>query len=575
MVELTIDGVKVSAPEGMTVLEAAKKASVKIPTLCNDPWLEPYGGCRLCIVEVDGVKKLPASCVLPVREGMVVRTNTPRLRDARTETLKLILAAHPADCKTCEKHGHCELQNLSSEFNIRDFGYPIREKRHYLDESSPSITRDYDKCILCGRCVRVCRDRQTVAVYDFVNRGGDTAVTPAMQKNMKDTACVSCGQCTIVCPTGSAIETDSVDEVNKLLASGKHLVAQVAPSIRVSIGELFGNPPGTVMTGKIVTALKRLGFNAVFDTNTAADLTIMEESAELLEYVKEGKTRLSSSCCPAWINFIEEFYPDLIPYLSSCKSPQQMMGAMIKTYYAKQKNLKPEDIVVVSIMPCTAKKMEARRPEMNSSGARDVDAVLTTRELARVIKQAGIDFNSLPDAPFDEPLGIGSGAGALFGTTGGVTEAALRTAYEKLTGKPLQKLEFTQVRGSATMREAQVDLNGKKVKIVITNTLGAIRKVLEDLRCGKQEYQFVEVMACPGGCIGGGGQPVPPKEERDEVLRKRAQAIYDVDKSLSVRKSHENPAIKKLYADFLGAPLSETAKKYLHTTYTPKKGYGI
>ena len=575
MVTLTIDGIKVEVPEGTTVLEASKKVQVRIPTLCHYEGTENWGGCRLCIVEVEGWNKTPASCVLPVQEGMVVKTNSQKLLTARKEILKLILAAHPADCKTCEKHGRCELQTLSYEFDIHDFGYPMREKRHYRDDTSPAITRDYDKCILCGRCVRVCRDWQSVATYDFANRGSQMVVTPPFNKNMIDTNCVACGQCAIACPTGSISETDTIEKVQELMASGKHMVVQVAPSIRVSLGELFGMPPGTIVTGKIVTALKRLGFHAVFDTNFGADMTIMEEAAELVKAIKENKTHLTSSCCPAWINFIEEFYPDLIPQLSTTKSPHEILGVLAKSYYAEKMNLKPADIVVVSIMPCTAKKWESHRPELTTEGVPSVDETLTTRELGRMIREAGLQFADLPDTEFDTPLGISTGAAAVFGTTGGVTEAALRTASELYTGKPLQNVEFTGVRGFGNLRTTTVELDGKTIKVAVTHTLGAARKLLEDLRCGKQDFNFIEVMACPGGCVGGGGQPIPPREHREETIKKRAQALYQVDKSLPYRKSHENPAVKKVYEEFLGAPLSEKARKYLHTSYKARKGYGV
>ncbi len=574
MVKVTIDGFALDVPDGTTVLEAAKRIGVRIPTLCAYEGLAIHGGCRLCIVEVEGTRNLPAACALPVREGMNVKTHSPRVLDARRDILQLILASHPADCKTCDKHGRCELQTLSYEFGIRDFGYPMRDKRHYLDDSSPAIWRDLDKCILCGRCVRACRDWQSVGVYDFANRGTQLTVTPAFLKNMIDTSCVACGQCTIVCPTGALSEAESVTKVRELLASGKRVVAQVAPSIRVSLGELFGQPPGTLVTGKIVTALRRIGFADVFDTNLGADVTIVEEASELVASVKTGRTHLASSCCPAWINFIEEYYPDLLSYLSSCKSPQSILGALAKSYYAQKLGLKPSEVAVVSVMPCTAKKWEAQRGELAVDGVPDVDAILTTRELARLIREEGIDFNALPDSDFDSPLGISSGAGAIFGTTGGVTEAALRTAYEFATGKTLGKVEFEQVRGFANLKEATVDFDGVPVKIAVTHTLGAARSLLESLRQGKHEYQFVEVMACPGGCVGGGGQPIPPREHRVETIRKRAQALYDLDRSLLLRKSHENPAVKQLYAEFLTQPLSPAAHKYLHTTYTARRGDG-
>ncbi|MEM3399515.1 MAG: NADH-dependent [FeFe] hydrogenase, group A6 [Candidatus Micrarchaeia archaeon] len=574
-ISLTIDGKKITVNKGTTVLEAAKQAGIYIPTLCYYEGLPPQSECRLCIVEVEGMRGLPASCTLPAQDGMVVNTRSKRVIDARKFILQLLLCSHPADCKTCEKHGRCEFQSLLYEYGMRDYKYEMRDKRHFIDKSSPAIERDLDKCILCGRCVRVCRDIQTVGVYSFAKRGLNSVVTTAYDKPISETPCVSCGQCTIVCPTGAISERESINEVWNALHSGKHVICQIAPSVRVSIGEMFGLPPGRIVTGKTVAALRRLGFHKVFDTNFGADLTIMEEAHELAEKVEKGLPLLSSSCCPAWIDFIEHFYPDLLSYLSTCKSPMQMFGAIAKTYYAEKNSLKPEDIVLVSIMPCTAKKFEAARPEMCASGVRDVDFVLTTREAARMMMEVGIHLPSLKPEPFDEPLGISTGAAALFGATGGVTEAALRTAYEIATGKELKQLDFKQVRGFEFVRQATVDFDGRKVKVAIANTLGGARKILEELRAGNWAYDFVEVMACRGGCIGGGGQPIPPRELRLKVIKERAKAIYRVDRSLPIRKSHENPAIKKLYEEFLVKPLGEKSMKLLHTTYTPKKGYGL
>ncbi len=573
-VTLSINGKKVTVREGTTVLEAAKTAGIYIPTLCHYEGLPPQSECRLCLVELKGAG-LRASCTLPVQEGMDVSTHSKRVLDARIFMLQLLLCSHPGDCKTCEAHGGCELQELLYEHGIRHYDYPMRSRQHGIDISSPAIKRDLDKCVLCGRCVRVCRDVQTVGVYSFMNRGLASAVTTAYNKPVFSTQCVSCGQCTIVCPTGALSERESIPEVWNALNSGKHVICQVAPSVRVSIGEMFGMPAGTIVTGKTVAALRRLGFTKVFDTNFGADLTIIEEAAELVENIKAGKPTISSSCCPAWINFIERFYPELLQDLSSCKSPQQMFGAIAKTYYAQKNNLKPEDIIIVSVMPCTAKKYEIERPEMRASGVKDVDFVLTTREAAKMMMEAGIHLPSMETEGFDYPLGVSSGAAALFGTTGGVTEAALRTAVEALTGKKLEKIEFKGVRGMGFVRRTELEVNGRKLKIAVANTLGGARQILDSIRDGKETFDFVEVMACPGGCVGGGGQPLPPREHRLEAIAARAKAIYKIDRRLPVRKSHENPAIKKLYEEFLGKPLSKKAHELLHCEYKPEKSYGI
>ena len=574
-VTFSIDGKKVTAPEGTTVLEAAKTAGIYIPTLCYYEGLPPQSECRLCLVELKGTGHLKASCTLPVQEGMEVSTRSKRVLDSRIFMLELLLCSHPGDCKTCDKHGGCELQDLLYEHGIRRYDYPMREKRHEIDRSSPAIKRDLDKCILCGRCVRVCRDVQTVGVYSFMNRGLESVVTTAGNKPLFSTQCVSCGQCTIVCPTGALSERESIPAVWDALNSGKHVICQVAPSVRVSIGEMFGLPPGTIVTGKTVAALRHLGFTKVFDTNFGADLTIMEESEELVQNIKAGKPTISSSCCPAWINFIERFYPELLKDLSSSKSPQQMFGAIAKTYYAQKNGLKPEDIILVSIMPCTAKKYEIERPEMRASGVKDVDHVLTTREAARMLMEAGIHLPSMEPEEFDQPLGVSTGAAVLFGTTGGVTEAVLRTAYEKLTGKKLEKLEFKAVRGLEFVRKTEIEIEGRKLKIAVANTLGGARTILDAVRDGKERYDFIEVMACRGGCVGGGGQPLPKREQRLEAIAARSRAIYKIDRRLPVRKSHENPAIKKLYEEFLGRPLSPKARELLHCKYESQKAYGI
>ena len=568
-ITLTIDGQEVQAPKGATVLEAAQAAGFKIPTLCWHPELRPEGACRLCVVEVKGAKSLVASCVMPAANGMEVHTNTPFVREARRTALELLLANHPFECLTCEKSGNCELQTLAHDLGVREVRYQGEKRDVPKDTSSPSLVRDPNKCILCGRCVRMCSEVQGVDALGYVGRGWDTLVLPLFNRNLADVACVTCGQCSTVCPTGAITEKSYVDEVWQALGDPKkHVVVQTAPATRVSVGEAMGMAPGSVVTGKMVAALRRLGFDRVFDTDFSADLTIMEEGHELLERLKEGGTLpLITSCSPGWIKYCEHFYPELLSNLSTCKSPQQMFGAVTKTYYAEKMGLKPEDIYVVSIMPCTAKKFEAQRPEMTASGTADVDAVLTTRELARMLKEAGIEFESLPEEEYDAPLGISTGAGAIFGATGGVMEAALRTVYEVVTGKTLENLDFTAVRGLEGVKEAAVDLDGKTVKVAVAHGLANAKKVLEKIKAGEADWQFVEIMCCPGGCIGGGGQPVPVDRKKRAA---RIKAIYEVDAAMPLRKSHENPAVKTLYEEYLGAPLSEKAHELLHTHYTPR-----
>ncbi|MDK2927031.1 MAG: NADP-reducing hydrogenase subunit HndD [Bacillota bacterium] len=568
-ITLTIDGQEVQAPKGATVLEAAQAAGFKIPTLCWHPELRPEGACRLCVVEVKGAKSLVASCVMPAANGMEVHTNTPFVREARRTALELLLANHPFECLTCEKSGNCELQTLAHDLGVREVRYQGEKRDVPKDTSSPSLVRDPNKCILCGRCVRMCSEVQGVDALGYVGRGWDTLVLPLFNRNLADVACVTCGQCSTVCPTGAITEKSYVDEVWQALGDPKkHVVVQTAPATRVSVGEAMGMAPGSVVTGKMVAALRRLGFDRVFDTDFSADLTIIEEGHELLERLKEGGTLpLITSCSPGWIKYCEHFYPELLSNLSTCKSPQQMFGAVTKTYYAEKMGLKPEDIYVVSIMPCTAKKFEAQRPEMTASGTADVDAVLTTRELARMLKEAGIEFESLPEEEYDAPLGISTGAGAIFGATGGVMEAALRTVYEAVTGKTLENLDFTAVRGLEGVKEAAVDLDGKTVKVAVAHGLANAKKVLEKIKAGEADWQFVEIMCCPGGCIGGGGQPVPVDRKKRAA---RIKAIYEVDAAMPLRKSHENPAVKTLYEEYLGAPLSEKAHELLHTHYTPR-----
>ncbi len=570
MVNLTINGKQIQAEQGATILEAARAAGVYIPTLCYHPELRPEGACRLCMVEASGARTLVASCVYPVSEGMVVKTNTEKVREARKTVVELLLANHPKDCLCCQKSGDCELQKIAADLGLRKIRFEGGEtKAHTIDCSNPSLVRDQEKCILCGRCIRICRDVQGMNVYSFAGRGFNTIVSTAFEHDLKDAACTYCGQCASVCPTGAIVEKDDTDQVWRAINDeDKVVIVQTAPSVRVALGEELGIPAGSIVTGKMVAALRSLGFDKVFDTNFSADLTIMEEGHEFLDRLQNGGVLpMITSCSPGWVNMIELKYPELLPHLSTAKSPQQMFGAVAKTYYAEKAGIDPAKIVSVSVMPCTAKKAEAQREEMCDSGYRDVDIVITTRELGRMIREAGIDFASLPEENFDSPLGIGTGAGAIFGNTGGVMEAALRTVADVVSGEDLPKLEYEEVRGMEETREATVTVAGKEIKIAVVNTLGSARKMLERIKAGTADYQFIEVMACPGGCIGGGGQPVPVNRE---IRQKRREALFDCDRMSELRKSHENPEIKALYDNWLGKPLGEKAHHLLHTHYSPK-----
>lgn len=570
MVNLTINGKQIQAEQGATILEAARAAGVYIPTLCYHPELRPEGACRLCMVEASGARTLVASCVYPVSEGMVVKTNTEKVREARKTVVELLLANHPKDCLCCQKSGDCELQKIAADLGLRKIRFEGGEtKAHTIDCSNPSLVRDQEKCILCGRCIRICRDVQGMNVYSFAGRGFNTIVSTAFEHDLKDAACTYCGQCASVCPTGAIVEKDDTDQVWRAINDeDKVVIVQTAPSVRVALGEELGIPAGSIVTGKMVAALRSLGFDKVFDTNFSADLTIMEEGHEFLDRLQNGGVLpMITSCSPGWVNMIELKYPELLPHLSTAKSPQQMFGAVAKTYYAEKADIDPAKIVSVSVMPCTAKKAEAQREEMCDSGYRDVDIVITTRELGRMIREAGIDFASLPEENFDSPLGIGTGAGAIFGNTGGVMEAALRTVADVVSGEDLPKLEYEEVRGMEETREATVTVAGKEIKVAVVNTLGSARKMLERIKAGTADYQFIEVMACPGGCIGGGGQPVPVNRE---IRQKRREALFDCDRMSELRKSHENPEIKALYDNWLGKPLGEKAHHLLHTHYSPK-----
>ncbi len=569
LVTLTIDGQQVTVPAGTTVLEAARSAGLHIPTLCYLKDINEIGACRVCLVEVEGNRKLQASCVFPVSEGMVVRTNSARVREARRTTVELILSDHPQDCLTCLRNQNCELQKLSRDLGITQVRFTGKKTNRPKDESSPSIVRDPNKCILCRRCIAVCSETQGVNILGALERGFDTVVSPAWQQAIGTTACTNCGQCVVVCPTGALTEKDDTEKVFDVLSDPtKHVVVQTAPAVRVALGEEFGAAPGTIATGKMVAALRRLGFDRVFDTDFSADLTIMEEAHELLHRLNSGGSLpMITSCSPGWIKFIEHHYPDMLDHLSTCKSPQQMFGALVKTYYAEKAGIDPADIVSVSIMPCTAKKYEAARPEMDSSGYQDVDFVLTTRELARMLRAAGVDWSRIESEEYDAPLGISTGAGLIFGATGGVMEAALRTAYETVTECELSSLDFTAVRGLEGIKEAEVDLNGTKLKVAVAHTLSNARRVMDAIAAGEVDYHFIEVMACPGGCIGGGGQPLPVD---NEVRQKRIDAIYQGDRDMPIRKSHENPAVKALYEEFLGQPNGHKSHELLHTSYTKR-----
>ena len=578
MINLKINDIPVTVPEGTTVLEAARSAGIKIPSLCYLKDANEIGACRICVVEVKGARSLMASCVYPVSEGMEVYTNTEKVRTSRRLTLELILSNHRMECLTCVRNGNCELRQLAADFQIDAVRYANDNLMPRIENSALHLVRDNSKCVLCRRCVAVCRKYQDVGVIGPNDRGFDTHIGCAFDRDLNEVNCVSCGQCIVACPTGALTEKDDTAEVWAALQDPtKHVVVGPAPSIRATLGECFGMPIGTNVEGKMVTALRRLGFDKVFDVDTAADFTIMEEGTEFLHRLKgEGALPMITSCSPGWIRYCEQHYPEMIPNLSSCKSPQQMFGALVKSYYAEKMGIDPKDIFVVSVMPCTAKKYEVKREEQRmANGCMPVDVSLTTRELSRMITNAGILFDRLPDGAFDEMLGVSTGAATIFGASGGVMEAALRTVVEVVTNGEMAPLEFHEVRGMEGIKEASYDLPGKTVRVCVASGLSNAKKVLDGIKRGELEYDFIEFMACPGGCINGGGQPQQSADVRSFVnLRElRAKALYDQDAGQTYRKSHENPVVKEIYEDYLGQPGSHKAHELLHCTYVPQKKY--
>lgn len=571
LVTLTIDNQKVTVEKDTTILQAAKQAGIEIPTLCFLKDINEIGDCRMCIVKVEGRRGFATACIQKVEEGMIIKTNTPEIMEARHVMLDLIISNHNKDCLTCTRMGNCELQQLAVKFNIQSIEYEGEREIHEIDNLSPSIVKDPNKCILCRRCVAVCKNIQKIGAVDCGNRGFDSSISTSYNKSLKDTNCVYCGQCIQACPTSALHEKENIDEVwAKLKDPETYVVVQTAPAVRVALGEEFEMPIGTNVTGKMVTALKRLGFDKVFDTNTGADFTIMEEAHEFVERFKANDSiPMITSCCPGWVRYIEINYPELLPHLSSCKSPHEMLGSLIKTYYAKQENIDPKKIYTVSVMPCIAKKYERQRTELSNEGNFDVDCVITTRELARMIKYANIRFDNLEDSKFDNPLGISTGAASIFGTTGGVMEAALRTAQDTLTGNDLEEINFEDIRGEKGIKKAIVNINCKDIKVVVASGLGNAQKIMEEIKKGEADYQFVEIMACPGGCIMGGGQPIKNSKIRSEIdVRKlRAEALYSIDEKSNVRKSHQSPVVKRVYEEYLETPCSYRAEKLLHTSY--------
>jgi NADH-quinone oxidoreductase subunit G/NADP-reducing hydrogenase subunit HndD len=567
MVHLKINNIDVKAEENMTVLEVARQNHIDIPTLCNYPDLSIKSDCRVCVVEIEGQKKLHTSCSTMVREGMVIKTNSPKVLNARRTIIELILANHDANCAACPKNYNCELQELSNKLGIDKNRFPTVLDIQPLDHGNPVLVRNINRCIKCGRCIDMCKTVQSMGVLDIMGRSKDMKITPAYGKYLSDDFCVFCGQCSSVCPVGAIIENDETDIVWEALNNPHlHVIVQVAPAVRVSLGEELGLGPGSIVTEKVVSALKYLGFDGVFDTDFTADLTIIEEGNELIERITNGGTLpMMTSCCPGWISYAEQRYPEILDHLSTCKSPQQMFGALAKSYYAEKMNIDPMDMFVVSIMPCTAKKYESQRDEMSIDGENpDVDVVLTTRELGKMIRQMGINFKNIEGVPFDKPFGITTGAAAIFGATGGVMEAALRTVYEVVNKEALKDINFTEVRGTEGIKEAEVEIGGQKIKVAVAHTLSNAKVLCEQVKDGTSPYTFIEIMTCPGGCIGGGGQPYGTT---NEVREKRIDAIYKVDEDMPIRQSHKNPDIIKLYDEYLMKPLGKKSHHLLHTHY--------
>lgn len=576
MVNLTIDGKAVQVEAGKTILEASREANIQIPTLCFLKDINEIGACRMCVVEIKGARALQAACVYPVAEGIEVFTNSPAVRSARKTTLELILSNHERKCLSCKRNQNCELQAMANDLGIEDIRFEGTEDNsaQELDNFGPSIVRDPNKCILCRRCVGACKNVQGIGAIDAQNRGFDTTVAPAFGKKLHETACINCGQCVAVCPVGALTIKDDTQKVwDAIEDPNKYVICQVAPAVRAAIGEAFGMEIGTACTGKMVSGLKLLGFDKVFDTDTGADLTIMEEGTELIHRIKEGgKLPLITSCSPGWIKYCEHNYPDFLDNLSSCKSPHEMFGAVLKSYYAEKNGIDPKNIYVVSIMPCTAKKFEAAREEMECNGLRDVDVVLTTNEAARMMKQAGIKMNELEDSLFDDPMGEASGAGVIFGATGGVMEAAIRTVYEILEGKPLADLNVTAVRGVEGIKEAEIEMGGMTVKAAVASGMKNAKELLDAVKSGEKEYHFIEIMGCPGGCVNGGGQPVQSANVRNwmDLRAERAKALYAEDERLPIRVSHKNEVVDKMYKEYFGEPGSHKAHELLHTTYVAR-----